>query len=351
MTPRAIVPVIAILSFASAARAQVSGSAGELFTRLCVRCHAEDGTGKVAVPTVKTEPMDFTDCRIATPEPDADWALVVAKGGPAAGLSSEMPAFGDALSAEQIAGLVSILRGYCKERGWPHGNLNFPRPVFTEKAFPENEVVVLPALSHGADRGAGFRLRSVYEKRVGRRAHWEAGLPLESPARAERELGVGDISLAAKYVIVDDAARTAIVTGGFEVAFPTGSEQRGLGSGTTVFEPYAAAGTIARNTYLQAQIKLELPARDTWDDRELVYNFYAGRDLAARPDGWTVGVELNGANRALAFTPQIRKGLTRTGALAASGGVRVPLTSRDTQQVRWVGYLLWEYLDPVRSRP
>jgi hypothetical protein len=63
-----------------------------------------------------------------------------------------------------------------------------------------------------------------------------------------------------------------------------------------------------------------------------------------------VGVELNGANREVAVTPQLRKGLTRTGALAAAVGVRIPITAREEQAIRWVGYLLWEYLEPVRPR-
>ena len=44
------------------------------------------------------------------------------------------------------------------------------------------------------------------------------------------------------------------------------------------------------------------------------------------------------------MTPQVRKGLTGTGALAASIGVMLPLNEREEQGVRWVGYLLWEYL-------
>lgn len=45
--------------------------------------------------------------------------------------------------------------------------------------------------------------------------------------------------------MVDDEA-TRIVSAGFEVAFPTGSEVRGLGRGTTMFEPYLATGTSSR---------------------------------------------------------------------------------------------------------
>ena len=52
-----------------------------------------------------------------------------------------MPAFGDALSPEDIALAVSHLRTFCTEAAWPRGDLNLPRAFFTEKAFPENEAV------------------------------------------------------------------------------------------------------------------------------------------------------------------------------------------------------------------
>jgi hypothetical protein len=165
-----------------------------------------------------------------------------------------------------------------------------------------------------------------------------------------RETGVGDVAVAGKIVLFDDAARVRIVTAGLELVLPTGSERRGLGGGTVVFEPYLAAATMWRDVYVQTQLKLELPRRGFRDDSVLVYNAYVGRDASVTPDTWTVGVELNGANRKFAITPQLRKGLTRTGALGAAIGVQIPVVNRDAQRVRWVSYLLWEYLDPVLPR-
>jgi hypothetical protein len=94
-------------------------------------------------------------------------------------------------------------------------------------------------------------------------------------------------------------------------------------------------------------------------DKTLVYNAYLGRDTSGAPDTWTLGVELNGevgfpmdapSSSVVAITPQVRKGLTGTGALAASFGVMLPLNKREEQGMRWVGYLLWEYLEPLRAR-
>ena len=82
-------------------------------------------------------------------------------------------------------------------------------------------------------------------------------------------------------------------------------------------------------------------------EAELGYNVYVGFDVSEFLNSWTLGLELNGADRDLALTPQLRKGLTRTGAIAVAGGVQIPLNHRDVRRARWVGYFLWEYLDPV----
>ena len=100
-------------------------------------------TGRVDNPAIDVTPMDFTNCSVATPELDADWEFVIAEGGPAAGLSSEMPSFGYALQNEHVQALISYIRGFRAEPGWPINTMNFPRPIFTEKAFPENEIVLL----------------------------------------------------------------------------------------------------------------------------------------------------------------------------------------------------------------
>jgi mono/diheme cytochrome c family protein len=339
----------------------------EMWDAWCARCHAKDGSGKVAEPTITVEAMDFTDCKVATPEPDADWELAIAAGGPAVGLSAEMPAFGDTLSADQVRGFIAHIRGFCGETGWPHGNANFPRPIFTEKAYPENELVILPIVAHrrpdvvvatGGTRVPAdpsltdLNVLAVYERRFGKRTMWEVAVPLAShdTAGLARRQGIGDIEVAIKHVIAARADAPRILSAGLEVSLPTGSAVRGLGRGRTMLEPYLAAGALVANTYLQGQSKLELPADGARTGRAVVYNIYAGRDTSKAPDTWTLGLELNGENRELALTPQVRKGLTKTGALGAALGVRFPITQRRVQGTRVVSYVLWEYLEPVKAR-
>ena len=331
-----------------ASAGQIPAEPDAMFDAFCAVCHGEDGRGQVENPALDSEPMDFTDCAVATPEPDADWELVITHGGLAAGLSSEMPSYGDALTDAQIRTLIGYIRGFCAEPGWPIGTLNFPRPIFTEKAFPENEFLLLPEFSDGAGGVTQLVLRGIYERRLGRRGHVEVRVPFESVSAAgERRSGLGDVKLAGKYVVNTDRAMTRITTVGLEVGLPTGEEDDGLGHGTTVFEPYLAFGTTVGDLYLQTQVKVESPASDPVSDAELAYNVYVGFDLSELLTTWTVGLELNGVDRDFAITPQLRKGLTRTGAIAVAGGVQFPLTSRDVRRARWVGYFLWEYLDPV----
>lgn len=345
--------VLVVLMFvarpAAAQQPDVPTTIPEKWNAWCARCHGRDGAGKVALPTVAVEPMDFTDCRIATAEPDADWEMAIAHGGPAVGLSSQMPAFGDVLTQEEVRGFVRHLRGFCRETGWPSGNLNLPRPIFAEKAFPENEVVILPMSSHAPNQFATFELRTVYERRVGRRGQVEAELPFESIYFGTRQTGLGDIEFGAKYALTPQVSRL-LVSAGLDVAIGTGQASQLAGRVGAVVEPYVAAATMVGNAYLQGQFKMEFPTKTSWRSRETIFHVYLGRDTSSFPNTWTVGVELSGENRELDLTPQVRKGLTRTGALAAAFGVSVPLNERDERGVRWVGYLLWEYLEPVLAR-
>lgn len=320
---------------ASLAVAAAGGAGGqqpttipEMWGAWCARCHAEDGSGKIAEPTVSVQAMDFTDCKVTSPEPDADWERAIAKGGPGVGLSPEMPAFEDSLTSEQLSGFVSHIRAFCKEPGWPSGNANFPRPIITEKAFPENEFLILPAINHERE----YQIKGVYERRLGKRSMVEIGIPIENN-------GINDAEIAFKHAIFSRGFQ--IVSLGLETA---------LSRDSVVFEPFISAGALIRDWYLQGQFKVELPVDRAAAERALVYNAYFGRDTSAAPNTWTIGLELNGENHQLALTPQVRKGLTGTGALAASIGATVPLNERQGRGVRWVGYLLWEFLEPLRAR-
>jgi cbb3-type cytochrome c oxidase subunit III len=337
---------------ASAQTPAIPTTIPEMWNAWCARCHGNDGRGKVSEPTVTVEPLDFTDCRIATAEPDADWEVAIAHGGPAVGLSSQMPAFGDVLNADQVQGFVRHIRMFCSEKGWPSGNMNLPRPIFTEKAFPEDEIVLTPIASHNKNRPWEYGMGLVYEKRFGRRAQLEAVLPMESvyvSTLDHPETGLGNVEIGLKYALTPHATQY-LLTAGFDVEFTTGGEGRLLDQYSPVYEPYLAAATMVGSTYLQGQLKVELPSPDSFESRATIYNMYVGHDTSVYPNTWTLGLEVTGENKELWITPQVRKGLTKTGALGAAIGVRLPVTEREENGVAVVGYFLWEYREPVRSR-
>src|SRR3989442_3298843 len=116
----------------------------QIYEAGCVSCHGPDGKGQsqnlAGFERPDTFP-DFTDCPTSTPEPDVQWRAIVTNGGPARAFSQIMPSFKDLLTAQQIGKVVDHLRSLCTEESWPRGDLNLPRAMVTEKAFPENETV------------------------------------------------------------------------------------------------------------------------------------------------------------------------------------------------------------------
>ena len=90
---------------------------------------------------------DFTDCVFAQREADADWSSIIHQGGPVRSFPRVMPAFGDALSDDQIDAIIAHLGTLCTDKRWVRGEFNFPRGLFTEKAFPEGEFVWSTAIN------------------------------------------------------------------------------------------------------------------------------------------------------------------------------------------------------------
>ena len=338
-----------LLALALGAQLQQPTTIPEMWGAWCARCHAQDGSGKINEPTVTVQPMDLTDCKLTTSEADQDWERAIAKGGPGVGLSPQMPGFEDSLTPEQIRGFVSYVHGFCKEKGWPSGNANFPRPIITEKAFPEDEFLILPAISHEKE----VEFVGLYEQRLGRRSMFEIAVPLVSAPGSPRYNGLGDLELSFKHTLVAGQSASGaphIMAAGVEARMPNGNFEKGAGEGSLIFEPFISAGAMLGNFYLQAQFKVEFPTNREHAERAVLYNAYIGRDTSLSPQTWTIGAEFNGENHEYAITPQVRKGLTGTGALAAAVGATIPINERQERGVRWVGYLLWEYLEPWRAR-
>jgi mono/diheme cytochrome c family protein len=334
-------------------------SEGErIFQTVCSTCHGADGKGEPGKLLYSIEMPDFTDCSFVTREPDADFYSVVHEGGPVRAFSPIMPPLGRSLDEEEIRAALAYLRGFCSDQRWPRGELNLPRPLYTEKAYPEDEAVI--TVDTNVNREDDVRMELVYEKRIGPRSQLELAVPFrarEQPDGSTRG-GGGDVSVGAKHVLTHSLERGNIVSLGGEVVFPTGDDDAGLGKGTTVFEPYLAAGQIiAQDGFLQAQILGEIPADRDHADRELQGRVAAGWSFAQdRGFGrvWTPMLEFIGTEvfpkKGPSFfdadlVPQLQVTLSRRQHVTLNAGVRIPLTHASKRPTRVVVYLLWDWFD------
>lgn len=331
-------------------------SGREIYQRACAACHGPDGRG---VPQSQlgfdTPVPDFTDCRFVTVEPDDDWMAVAHAGGPARGFDVRMPAFGGALTDEELQRTIDYIRGFCPSRAWPHGNLNLPRPLVTEKAFPENEAVLTTSVAATGSGAIGNEL--LYEQRFGPRSQFELAVPiqLQEGAAGGWRRGLGDIALAVKHALYHDVARGHILSVAGEIVLPTGKETEGLGRGVTVFEPFVAFGQILPgNAFVQAQAGFELPADTAVASREAFWRVAGGRTFTQGRFGraWTPMLEVlaareleRGATTRWDLVPQMQVTLNRRQHIMLNGGVRVPVNERRDRSTRLMVYLLWDWFD------
>ena len=345
----------------AAARAD-SSEGGRLYRAVCAGCHGVDGTGadpgKVAFQT----PLpDFTDCSFATREPNADWAAVTHVGGPARGFSRTMPAFGKALSPDQVEQVLDHIRGFCPDDAWPRGELNLPRPMVTEKAYPEDEVV----FTTGVDvEGAGAVTGEfVYEKRFGARNQLELVLPFgfrqreptpEDP-RDDWTSGLGDMAVGVKRAVHHDLESGTIVSLTAEAKLPTGDEDSGFGAGTTIFEPFLSLGQLLPlEGFLHAQTGLEVPAEADAADTEGFWRAALGRSFSQGDWGrvWSPMVEVlgktsleSGEPTEWTLVPQLQVTLNTRQHVMANVALRVPVSQTDERSTEVMVYLLWDWFD------
>ena len=179
------------------------GNGERIFKTTCVACHGSDGKGAPQTTAGFERPdtfPDFTRCDQTTPEPNSAWKDVIVHGGPSRGFSQIMPVWGKLLTSEQIDDVIAYLRGFCTNKHWPRGELNLPRALVTEKAFPEDEVVISNAVN---TRGApGVTVDIIHEQRFGVKNQIEIDVPLEFQDQNHTWYGgVGDTTLALKREI------------------------------------------------------------------------------------------------------------------------------------------------------
>jgi len=364
-----ILALAGIAAFAPAASAKSvqegaqSGKAGrELYMAACSSCHGVNGRGEAQSQVGFELPLpDFTDCNFASREPDADWNAITHDGGPARGFSRIMPAYGDALTAGQMDLIMAHIRTYCGNDDWPAGELNLPRLLVTEKAYPEDEAVY--SLGMNAEGQGLVSNKIVYEKRFGARNQYELIVPFgwreqESPGSGQAGNwlgGLGDIAIGAKRAFFHSSRTGSIFSAAGEIVLPTGDREKGLGKGTTVFEPFVSFGQILPSEFFfQSQAGLELPTDTDRAVREGFWRFSLGRSFTQGRFGrsWAPMFELLGARELVEaepvqwdIVPQFQVTLNRRQHIMASFGVRLPLTDSGTRDTQLLFYLLWDWFD------
>ena len=321
----------------------------DLYLRACATCHGADGKGAAARELgFETPPPDFSDCNFATREPDADWIAVAHQGGPVRGFAQEMPAFGEALSEEELQKILNHIRTFCTEDQWPRGELNLPRAFVTEKAYPEDETVMSTMVE--SEGGTSVITEIIYEKRFGARSQIELAVPvgmLEHASGAH----LGDLALSFKRVMHHSLSGGSIFSVGGEVILPTGSSE--LSGSTTVFEPFASFGQgLMAELFLQLQGGMELPLDRDGHQNEVFLNGVIGRTFTQGKWGraWSPMVEMIASHGFTAdktridIAPQMQIALNQRQHVMLNVGMRIPVGSSEGP-TQFMVYLLWEWFD------
>ncbi|MCF8144569.1 MAG: transporter [Deltaproteobacteria bacterium] len=336
-------------------------SGRDLYEKACAACHGSDGAGASPSRVGFDTPLpDFTDCRFAPREADTDWIAVTEKGGPARAFERMMPAFGAALTIEQSQKILDHIRTFCPDKTWPRGELNLPTPLFTTKAYPEDEAVLYAfADTEGRDRIAW---ELVYEKRLGARNQLEFILPFGwSEQRMSRDgdtgwtSGLGDIGIGFKRVMFHSLESGSIVSLGGEVFFPTGDKDKDFGNDTTVVEPYLAYGQILpKDFFLHTQAGFAYPFDRDKLNEEVFLKVAVGRTFLTGRFGrsWSPMIEVlsskeltSGSEINWDLAPQLQVTLSRRQHVRLNLGFRVPMNNTDVRKVQFGAYLLWDWFD------
>src|SRR5262249_12871854 len=94
--------------------AALAQDAALLFKVYCARCHGFSGHGDGAdAGTLKTQPRDFTDCKLMRTISSDTMFKAIKDGGTAVNLPNDMPSWSAGFSDDQINSLIAYIKGFC----------------------------------------------------------------------------------------------------------------------------------------------------------------------------------------------------------------------------------------------
>jgi mono/diheme cytochrome c family protein len=324
----------------------------------CIACHGNDGKGAPRATSGFEPPdtfPDFTRCDQTTAEVDAGYKAVIEHGGPARAFSQIMPSFGEALSSQDIDDLIAYLRQFCRNTHWPRGELNLPRALVTEKAYPEDEEVISTAVD--VQGRPGNETHIIHEQRFGVKNQIEVDVPITFQDQNHVWYGgVADTTVAVKRVIASNLQTGSILSlqGGF--LLPSGNHARGFGSGTTTFEPFAAFDQLFRtDTFVQLQLGADVPFHSDIAPQSIFFNSAIGQSFAADHGLgrlWSPMFEfvatrdlVDAAKTNWDVVPQMQVTISKRQHIRGDIGVRIPATNTAGRQKQLMFYLLWDWQD------
>lgn len=330
----------------------------EIYEAGCIACHGPDGKGTPQSTAGFQRPdtfPDFTRCDQTTPEDNYAWKSVIRDGGPSRGFSQIMPSFRDVLTSEQMDKVIHYLRGFCHESSWPRGELNLPRALITEKAYPEDEVVLTSTIN--AQGAPGVMNEIVHEQRFGAKNQIEVSVPVNFANQNHVWYGgFGDFGLGLKRELFSSLRTGSILSVQGGARFPTGNMARGLGSGVHSFETFAAFDQLLpAKTFVQLQGGSELPIDTRIAPRSLFWRSALGKSFNQdRGLGrmWSPMVETvatrdlqTGAKTDWDVVPEMQVTLSKRQHIRANLGVSLPATNTAGRSTQLLFYVLWDWQD------
>ncbi len=314
--------------------------AEEIFQSICSTCHGKDGRGisdeerkKLGLDTM---PPNFRDPKFNSREPASFWEGVIKYGGKTYGYSHFMPAFGGILTEQNIKDLVSYLKSIGYDKRYPQGELNFTRPFFTTKAFPEDELLYIVNFTQ-ANRNS-FKNTVYLAKRFGPVYQIEIkGVGEFSDGELENELegGFKWCFFHSKEILFLSSAgiEFSVYRGGWSY-IPYLSFGKGLGSsgdlslqGNLKFKHDPKNGNLALISSIASAYDITLAAgRIISPVFEFIYenDFRSGRFY---------------------LSPQVYLAMTKRGHVALSLGFRRIILGSSAEKFSVVGFLLWDFAD------
>ena len=340
----------------------------QIFQAACAACHGPGGEGTPQYIAGFEQPDSFphfNKCDESEDEYTRDWTEIIRDGGPARGFSQIMPAFGSVLTPEQINELVRYLRSLCTDHSWPPGELNVPRALITDKAFPENEVILTSGINARGAPGISNELE--LEKTLGSTNELDIIMPFSWVQQPSGNLsgGVGDLITGVSHVLLShldsnpgplyEATGSILAVQG-QITWATGNVGKGLGAGETQLGAFAAYDQVfPAQSFLQVQVGGEQPLHTYNLASSLYLNAAFGKSFEQGTGfgrQWSPMVEVT-ANRSLAsgavtewdLLPEFQVTLNTRQHVRADIGYLVPINDTAARPRQIMFYVNWDFAD------